>query len=58
MEIELMYKLINTKEYTIYLTVGKQTKTIPPKGYLYIELSAVELSQLKAQYANVLKFTK
>lgn len=53
-----MYKLINTKEYTIYLTVGKQTKTIPPKGYLYIELSAVELSQLKAQYANVLKFTK
>lgn len=50
------YKLVNRKEYAVYIDVNGVTKTIPAKGYLCVKLNNATLSVLKAKYRDILNF--
>lgn len=50
------YKLVNRKEYAVYIDVNGTTKTIPAKGYLFVKLSNASLSILRAKYRDTLNF--
>lgn len=53
-----MIKLVNRKEYAVYVEVGGVTKTIPAFGYLIVALTNQELSELRAKFRDTLNFVE
>ena len=49
-------RIVSTKEFSMFIEVGGQTKTIPAKCYLIVTVSNDELSALKGKYRDSLKF--
>lgn len=52
----MSYKLVNRKEYAVYIDINGSTKTIPAKGYLIVKLNNAMLSVLRAKYRDILDF--
>lgn len=50
------FRLVNIKDYAIYIDIRGVTKTLPARGYLIVQLGGVEASTLKAKYQDKIVF--
>lgn len=49
------YRLVNLKDYALFVKINGETKTIPAKGYLIVVLDESTISNLKGAFKNSLK---